>query len=259
MKSFFLSLLSIYICSGCSDKQQKPDIEYIKVMTLCDADSVTIYNKGLDAETWARYEPQTNSLIYMTREGLDTAHHEAFITYLYGTAYKDSFLNVVKALQKYKEGNIIDTTLLDCTQPVYVEYKMNNKVYYHYYQQGDDTLLEFKSFFSSLFMRPIKKDFFDDRSINYQSEAVNAMKNVGDYQKMADPYIPISCADGLDKSKIYGTWRSVHKNFNYKDTFTRMTITLKDSCFFEHIHDGNARKRSSATKFNLYSRIICYG
>lgn len=141
-------------------------------MTLCDADSVTAYNKGIDAETWGRYEPQTDSLIYMTREGLDTLHHEAFTTNLYPTAYKNSFLNIVKALQKYKQGNIINTTFLYCEQPIYVEYKMNGKVYYHYYLQGDDTLNEFRVFFSSLFMRPVKKELFDDRSIDYQLEAV---------------------------------------------------------------------------------------
>lgn len=222
-------------------------------MTFCDADTVTTYNKGIDAETWAKYESKTDSLIYMTREGPDTSHHEAFTINLYGTPYKDSFLNVVKALQKYKQGNIIDTTFLYCDQPIYVEYKMKDKIYYHYYLEGDDTLNEFRAFFSSLFMRPVKKELFDDKLIDYQSEAVNAMKNIGDYQKMEDPYIPVSCAEGIDKTKIYGVWRAINKKFNHKHTFMKLTFTQKDSCYFESIHDGKVWRKYSAAKFNMNS------
>lgn len=79
------------------------------------------------------------------------------------------------------------------------------------------------------------------------------MKNIGDYQKMADPYIPVSCAEGVDKNKIYGTWRSTSKKFNYKDRFTRLTLTPKGACFFESIVDGKVWKKGAVVKFNLYS------
>lgn len=250
MKDFLPTLLFILLF-GCSQEQPDLKIKYIKAIAFKDADTVTLYNKGIAIETFAYYNPKSDSLFYASTEIPDG--HETFTSSLLGTAYRDTFLFVADALTKRKQGNIIDTTFYTRIQPIYVEYKLGDSIYYHYYIDRNDTLNAFGSLFSSLFLRPLIKKTVSDQSLNFEMEAVAAMKNIGEYEKMKEPYIPMTCTNELDKSKIYGSWRSVGDKFNSKEDFMKLTITQTNSIFFELIRNGKVKKSYRPAKFKLIS------
>lgn len=254
MKNNLLPLILIQLAfffTVWSCKQQSSDIDYIKVIAFTDADTVTLYNKGIGLHTFAYYEPGNDSIIYAHKINSDTAKYETFTFDLKETTYRDSFLNVMKALQKYGTGNTLDTAFHYCVDPIYLEYKTNNKTSYHYFVERDDTIDIFTNLFFSLASRPIVKQNVGTNTVNFQSEAVNAMKMIGEYDKIEEPYIPASCNDGIDKRKIYGSWRSVYEGFNSRNTFKKVTFNKNGTYFFEDIDKGVVYKRTKMLEFDM--------
>lgn len=251
MKYYLFLLLLVVIYHSCIERRPKSGIEYIKAMAFGHADTVTLYNKGITMETYAYYNLRSDSLFYVTKEGDCNPLPEAFTSTLSGTAYRDSFLYIVDALLKRKKGNIIDTTYHYCNQPIYVEYKIGDSIYYHYYLDTNDTLNSFGQLFSGFFLRPVRKKTIDIETMNFEDESVNAMKNVGEYAKMEEPYIPVKCSDYIDLKQIYGSWRTINKRFSYKDRFMKLTFTNKGICFFENIKNYKTWKKYPIAKFRL--------
>lgn len=251
MQKYLLTYFTFFVLSGCAGSEEK-SIDYVKVIVFGEAGHVTAYNKGIAVAAYAYYEPATDSLLYVNKESSDTSLHETFTTRFHEIACRDTFINIIKALEKYEQGNMVDTTIDYCSDPIYLEYGKQGKIYHHYFIEGDDTLTGFITAFFLLPDGDVKKQTAKNISLELESEGVNAMKRLGEYDKRESPYTPVFCAEGIDKTKIVGIWRMVYdEGFNHRNRFTRLTVDQKGQYFFESINGGIAERKSSIYKFRI--------
>lgn len=252
---FFLVIIFCISCyTGCSLKRNKNNINYIKVIAFGEADTITRYNKGIGLDVFAYYEPETDSLLYISKNRIDTSNNGTFSARLQGTLYRDTFLNIVKTLQKLKPGNSVDTTFVYCIDPIYIEYSVDNKVYYHYFIQNGDTINNFCNLVFNFSHRSLKKRDLSDRLSAIDTQGVNAMKRVGEYDKKEEPYIPVSCDSSINKEKVYGSWRLTYQGFNHKNSFTKATFSKNGTYLFEKVREGIGHKRQEILNFSIRSR-----
>ncbi len=255
MKRCLIILSFSVLFFTCSTKQKSDTIDYIKIITFCSPDTVTLYNKGLGLENFVYYEPAKDSLIYKELIDIDTIKHKTYIAKLEGTNYIDSFINLVNALKKYGNGTIADTTqhgndYAYCGPIFYVEYKTNKEIHYKYFMiDKDQAFNRFSHFFFHLREYPLKRKFVDNKLVNGDKEMVAAMVRLGKYERMEVPYIPNTCEDGVDHKKIFGSWRAVGKEFNYKDIYLKLTFTPNETCFLRHVNRGVEKSKKGEGKF----------
>jgi hypothetical protein len=163
-------------------------------------------------------------------------------------------LNIAKTLQKLKPGNIVDTTFLYHADPIYIEYSIDNKVYYHYFIQNGDTINNFCNLVFNFSHRSLKKNNLSNNLYAIDTQAVNAMKRVEEYDKKEEPYIPVSCDDSINKEKVYGSWRLIYQGFNHKNTFTKAIFSKNGTYFFEKVREGIGHKRPEILNFSIQPR-----
>ena len=84
------------------------------------------------------------------------------------------------------------------------------------------------------------------------------MKKLDVYEQKETPYIPLQCEQEIDKTKIYGAWRTVGSKYDRIDhSYDKMTFKQNGIYIYESIKDGQSTKVMSgrfmlSTKDNTF-------
>lgn len=242
-----VSLFIVYVILlwGCSSDRNEVDFTTIKVFTTYSADTVTAYNKDMGVADYLFYDSKTDSLIYRDLTDIDPNQYKTYVGRFNNKRYTDTLLNLVRALRKYNNGIIpveIDTTATYCGPEYYVEYQDDKGEHHNLFiLDGNDTLEQFSGFFSRLKRLPWKKTQVRNSIIKSDSEVVTAMRKVGLYEKQETPYVPLPCDSVIDKTKIYGAWRTVGNRYNRSiHSYSKVTFKQDGFYLFEEIKEGRS-------------------
>ncbi|MEJ8842149.1 hypothetical protein WG954_07090 [Lacibacter sp. H375] len=241
MRNHLGLILLIALHLSCSTSHYKDEVEYIKIITFSEADSVTLYNKGEGLFRYLYYDPKKDSVILRVpvRIDSDTVIYETSIGEFNNSRYVDTLLSAVKTLRRENVGIIPDRSGYSgdggySGPTFYFEFKDKHGLFCYYFQLDiNDTLNRFSDFYHRLGELPWKREQVENNLINSDTETVSALKHVGVYEKLEAPYIPLSCGPGIDFLKVYGNWRSIG-NEHSREQSKYLKLSLKKDGTFSY-------------------------
>lgn len=234
MRYHLILILLIVLHLGCSTNHYEDEVEYIKIITFSDADSVTLYNKGRGLFRYLYYNPKKDSVILRVPVHIhsDTVTYKTSIGQFNNKRYLDTLLSAVKTLRRESVGVVPDRSGYSgdagySGPTFYFEFKDKHGLFYYNFQLDiNDTLNRFSDFFHRLDELSWKRGTVKNSLINSDSETVTAFKRLGVYEKIDGHYVPLPCESGIDFSKIYGNWRSVGNKYNWElKRYLKLTLS----------------------------------
>ena len=246
MKILLLIAIASILQIGCSNRQNKTEFSYIKVITTGLADTFTAYNKGLGLINYAYYDLHKDSLIYRDLSNVnperETREYKTYVGRLANRRYLDTIRMLVQVLKRHKNGIIPDTIpegSTYCGPEFYVEFADSKGLHYNLFiLDGNDSLSHFRHFFYRLPALPWQKNEVGNGMVNADREIVHAMNRLGVYEKREIPFIPQLCETAFDTKKIVGTWRRVGSRYEEKTNYyTKITIGKNGAYARERIED----------------------
>jgi hypothetical protein len=259
MTSRILILLLTFSHLSCFSKVEGSDIEYIKVISLGDPDSISLYNKGVTLEEYLYYKPEDDSLVHSVFNETDAVYNYVLISRTSNQGVNDT-INKLIALLKWRPNGFVDSTKISnlydggayCGPTLYVQLKEGKAIHYYSFILGsNDTLREFSDLFFRLNSSGSQKQSLKMDAKDRDSVAVSMLKGLGYYDEMPTPYIGISCDSTVDPQRIFGTWRTVSTKYAVdSSTYSKLTINRDGSVKIDRLVRGNLRSTFLAT-FNL--------
>ncbi len=221
-------------------------VEYIKILSGGAADSITAYNKGLELDDYAYYDPQKDSIIYRFLTDYDKKKYTTIVGAIHDDNYIDTLNDLILTLKKYPLPITFDTAFNGDSYDgpeLYVEFKDNSGLhYYEIIEQHNDTVNSFFKFFFRLRSLPWNRHVVDNKMVNADQEAVSALKHLGLYEKRVTPYIPLHCEDGIDKTQLVGSWRTVSDRHANPNTFNKLILKKNGDCYYDATVDNKPEK-----------------
>lgn len=219
-----LIIFFLFTVTSCSVK--KNNFFYFKALSLEASDSATVFNKGLTSYRYIFYDPVSDSLTYKKLINAVPLQYkyETYAGLLNNADMLDTIRNVMKSLEKYKSGVIDDTTNNDDMSSwptLYIEYKDDEGV--HYYKLLDnvnDTIGNFSWWLFRLEHLKWEKQIVNNNLVNNDAEAVQALKQLGEYDKLEMPYISLPCNSEINFDYLVGKWRSANSSMHVYDILT---------------------------------------
>lgn len=214
---------------GCSDKPNH--YNYVKILTITKADSVTDINKGLKTENYLYYYPEKNYAVFRFVQPTQPDIFHTYTGHFQKKQYADTISALVSLLKRHKEGfipNSLDTNGMYCGPFFYVEYSDSTGIHHNrFIIDANDTLNNFDHFFYDLEKLPWKKVLVNNNFVDETGEIVNMLKAAGSYERIVKPYIPLPCKKGIELDKIYGSWRTIGDE--YLDTSYKYDVYKIDT------------------------------
>ncbi len=229
MKRFFSIWTLIFLCIGCAKNNRKVNFEYVK-----------IFYSGYGYTSYTFFEPLKDSLIYQIPYKNDTLVHKTMAGKIGNTALLDTFINTIQTLKQYENGSIpllVDDQSFYCGPTLYTEYKDERGVHFFTYTfDTNDTLDQFITFYENLQHLKWKKTKEKNELIDINGELKSANHNMRLTLNEGAFYKLLSCSNGIDPAKLYGSWRSVRDSFNTKqNSYIKLTIKKNGVCLFKRI------------------------
>lgn len=236
---FYIFLFPLIVAFSCSTRKDYSDVEYVKIYSIYNTDSVNDYNKGLGIYWFLKYNFKNDSVISRYAQDRDIDVFKTYAGRFNNNAYIDTLYEAVKFLRKFPEGEIQlgDSTATYCGPILNMEFKDDKGVHYYTFGTLDTPLINVHSFFSNVNELNWEKRLVNNNIVDSDKEAVNTAINLGYYNKREVPYVPITCDDGIDMNKIYGEWRSTGNKENREtvNTYTKETFTKNGKYYYEKI------------------------
>ncbi len=236
LKKHLVVALIIFTLICCTNKEEVAKISYIKVLTEGSADSVTLYNKGLGLDNFLYYEPQKDSAVLRLFDESEPFKYKTYIGKFNNKKYLDSLLALINFLRLHGSGYITPDSLPKnstyCGASYFVVYKDEKGVHGNGFLLDRDLLYQFDNFFHRLPSLPWKRKIIDHEVVDGDYEIVNAVKQAGVYDSIETPYIPVHCQNGIDVSKIVGTWRTMGDLQGNNQTNYSKVTNLKSGKYF---------------------------
>lgn len=244
---------------GCATKRLDNDIIYIKALTAQEADSITSYNKGLGLDSYFYYEPKKDSVVLQFSEPSNPQRYKTYVGTFNNDYYLDTLLNLIEKLKRHPDGFLPDTTPIGsvnyCGPALYVEYKDSKGIHNYGFTlvDGNDTLDRFYNFYNNLLNLRWENKVINNKLINAESEIVEALKRVGVYEEIDEPYFPPSCEAGISFTKIYGQWRQVGNDLRDEkmSSYYKLTINKDGTACTNKIENGLQTNYGACGKFMI--------
>lgn len=219
----------LFLCIGCSKNNRKLNFEYIKI----------IYS-GYGHTSYTYYDPVKDSIIYQVPYKDDTLAHKTMAGRIGNSALLDTFVNIIQMLKHYKNGGIpvqVKDGSFYCGPVLYTEFKDELGVHFYSYSIGiNDTLDQFVNFYENLQRSKWKKKRVKNELVDINGELESANQYVLSTRNKDDFYSLLPCGNGIDVTKLYGSWRSVRDSFDSKlDNYTKLTIKNNGTCLFKRV------------------------
>jgi hypothetical protein len=216
MKQAFNVIILVLGLLGCSNNSGEYD--YIKILSISKADTVTEINKGLKLYNYLYYNPETDSAVLRFVQSVDPDIFNTYGGFLRKKEYADTLALLVTLLQHHKNGFLpysIDSNATYSGPELYVEYfDSKGKHYNAFILDDNDTLSLLSNFFHHLENLPWEKVKINNKNIDETDEVVNVLKGIGTYDSMVKPYVPLPCKTGIELDKLYGSWRTIGDKYN---------------------------------------------
>lgn len=242
-----LLFIPLFIFISCSP--HKKSFVYFKALTLSYADSATALNKGVTSDSYILYAPESDSLIYKKRTYSSFSQYETYAGILDNAHMLDTIRNVMKSLEKYKNGVLEDTTNkgdMSSWPVLYIEYKDDSGV--HYYKVLDninDTIGGFSWWLYRLDQLKWEKQIVNNNFVNSEAEAIQALKQLGEYDNLETPYISPTCSNEINFDHLVGKWRSANSSMKVYDVLS----ILKTGNYSIHRVGGKHHSKPFFEKF----------
>ena len=249
MRLLPIATILLFINTRCSVKKNK--FVYFKALTLSYADSATVLNKGFTSDSYILYNLESDSMIYKKRTHSSFNQYETYAGILNNAYMLDTIRNVIKTLEKYKNGVLEDTTDhgdMDSWPVVYIEYKDDAGV--HYYKVLDninDTIGRFSWWLFQLEQHKWEKEIVNNDIVNSDAEAIQALKQLGEYDDIEMPYTPLPCNSEINFDHLIGKWRSSNSSMHIYDILT----ILKNGKYSIHRVGGKHQSQPFFDQFRL--------
>ena len=262
MKAYFPAIVLLILILNFNCRHNVSDFSYIKVFIWNSADTITAYNKDLGVASYAYYDLNKDSVVYRDLVSVDPNRYETYIGQLQNQHYVDTIRNLLRVLQRHANGLLLDTVpsgATYCGPDFYVEYRDEKGEHFHDFilVGGSDTLDQFAGFFGRIPSLPWKRKLVSNSLVNSDTEAVSAMKKLGEYDKWETPYIPMMCDSTIDKTKIFGSWRVIRIGKNRFNNYQKLTFERNGIYKYEKIKEGISSFAVSGTyKLNPKNNIL---
>lgn len=265
MRNYLVWILLIILQLNCSTNHQEDDVEYIKVITFAPADTVTSFNKGQGLFRYLYYDHRKDSVIVRipTSINSDTIIYQTSIGEFNNSRYVDTLLSAVKTLRRENVGIIPDRGGYEDAgysgPTFYFEFKDKHGLFYYYFQLDiNDTLNRFSNFYHRLNELSWKRKIVENALVNSDSETVTAFKRLGAYEKIESFYIPLSCASGIDFSKVYGNWRSIgNKHSREQNKYLKLSLNKNGTFSYGWVPtDSSSIIISGTYKLNVKNNTV---
>jgi hypothetical protein len=259
----FLIISAVLLLSlGCFRNNREVDFDYIKV----------IYS-GYGNSGYAYFEPAKDSLIYQMTYAEDTHAHQTLEGRIANSKFLDTFIHAIRTLKQYKDGSIsipISDESFYCGPSIYTEFKDEKGIHFYTYIVGiNDTLDQFFHFYENLQNLPWEKRRVKNELVNLPSEKKSANSKMLPTFEKGTFYTALPCGNGIDATKLYGSWRSVSDSlFRTKDGYVKLTIQKNGVCIFKRMfndsaqysHVGNVslNRKNNSLVFTEYGRDYRY-
>ncbi len=229
MVRFLILSAVLFLSLGCSTNNRKVDFDYIKV----------IYS-GYGNSGYTYFEPIRDSLICQMIYADDNLSHETLEGRIANSKLLDTFIHTIRTLKQYKHGSIImpvsDGTFY-CGPSLYTEFKDKKGIHFYSYVFGiNDTLDHFIHFYENLQTLSWDKQKVKNELVDLNSEKKSANSKMLPTFKKGTFYTALPCGNGIDATKLYGSWRSVSDSISRtKDGYVKLTIQKNGVCIFKRI------------------------
>jgi len=196
---------------GCSSNSGK--YEYVKILSICKADTVTDLNKGLKLFNYLYYNPANDSAALRFVQSVDPVGFNTYSGFFRKKEYADTLALLISVLKQHKNGFLayaIDSDASYDGPVLYVEYADSKGKHYNGFALIVNDILSILShFFHRLAKLPWEKVKIDSKNIDETNEVVNVLKGIGRYDSIVTPYIQLPCKTGIELDKLYGSWRTI--------------------------------------------------
>jgi hypothetical protein len=211
--NIIILILGLLSCSNNSG-----GYDYIKILSISKADTVTELNKGLKLYNYLYYKPESDSAVLRFVQSVDPEFFNTYSGFLRKKEYADTLALLISLLKHHKDGFVpysVDSTSTYCGPELYVEYSDSKGKHYNaFILDGNDTLSILSDFFHRLENLPWKKVKINNKRIDETEEVVNVLKGIGSYESIVKPYVPLPCKKGIELNKLYGSWRTIGDKYN---------------------------------------------
>jgi hypothetical protein len=272
MKSLIIIVVICSLQISCTNKSNRSDFDYFKIVTLWTADSLTRFNKGVGLGDYAYFDPKRDSAIirlfkdYPIIDTISNLRHGVYRTFVgrvTDSHYLDTLVNLTNLLKRYPNGDINSFTNIGamyCGPEFFIEFKdFDGLHYYTFVLDGNDTLENFSRSFYSFENLPWKVDTVSNLLLNGDSIAVATLNVLGRYTNREVPYLPDTCGPEIDYSKIFGVWRTP-STINRPDssTYNKLSITEDGTITSEFIRKGisDGKKNQARLEINKKSNLF---
>jgi hypothetical protein len=251
MQILMLFNIMFLLLFGCKPKSGLDAVEYVKIYTIHDADSLTTLNKGVSTFQFFYLDTDNDSLIFrdshISYERNDSVFPMKRITLaglISDTVNLDSLNQLIHLLQHRSSGNINNPEFFNgriLHGPHYfIEIKDSKGIHnYDFTLDDNDTLENFSYFFQSISLHNWNLNQIDNAVLNGDSVVIDLYKRIGIYDSMPEPYLGKDCAQEINFSEINGTWRSINTIHDVdSDNYYLLKTTNKQSYHFEQFKNG---------------------
>jgi hypothetical protein len=200
---------------GCSNNSNT--YNYIKILSIAKADTVTDLNKGLKLYNYLYYNPEKDSVFFRFVQSVDPDTFNTYQGSFRNKEYADTIALLIELLRQHDDGYLPYKGNMDAGYSgphLYVEYFDSKGVHYNAFAVDNDTLSNFSKFFHRLENLPWEKVLINNQKVDETEEVVKILKGLGTYDSMVKPYVPLQCAPGIELDKLYGTWRTIGDKYN---------------------------------------------
>ena len=215
MKRSIFGIILLLGITGCSDNSSK--YNYIKILSIAKADTVTELNKGLKVYNFLYYNPYKDSVVFRFVQSIDPDTFNTYQGYFRNTKYADTIALLISLLRHHDKGFLnykIDSTSMYSGPELYVEYSDSKGLHYNSFIINNDTLSGLSDFFHRLESLPWEKVLTNNKIIDETGEVVKMLKGLGTYDGLVKPYVPPPCETGIKLDKLYGAWRTIGDKYN---------------------------------------------
>lgn len=261
LMSFNIVFLLLF---GCKSRSGLDAVEYVKVYTTYDADSLTTFNKGVTTFQFFYLDTDNDSLIFryshIGYERNDSVFPMERITLtgkVSDTVNLDKLNRLLVLLQHHSDGNVNKPSRHDnwiyCGPSYIVEIKDAKGLHnYNFTLDDNDTLDEFSYFFERIPDRQWGLHQVDNSILNGDSVVVDLYKRLGIYDSLPAPFLGKVCEMEVDFSAIDGTWRSINTLRNVdSNTYYRLIMASNHNYHFEQFKKGTLFQSSIPGKFKI--------
>jgi hypothetical protein len=201
---------------GCTNNSEK--YNYIKILSISKADTITDLNKGLKLYNFLYYNPNTDSAIFRFVQSVDPDIFNTYTGQFEKKEYADTLAMLVSLLKHHKNGYLpysIDSNSTYCGPELYVEYSDSKGKHYNVFILDDNDALSILSdFFHRLEELPWEKVKISNESVDETNIVVNFLKGLGTYDSIVKPYVALPCKTGVELDKLNGSWRTIGDKYN---------------------------------------------